>query len=1215
MAKELYIGRYKVIKELGRGGMGIVYKGEDPILDRLVAIKVLPPKKTASKKAVQRFLREARVSARLDHPHIVKIYDIGEEDGLFHIVMEYVPGDSLRDIVEADGAVDMRYMAGLFAQLCNAMAYAHEQKITHRDIKPENIKVTDDNKVKVMDFGIAVLDDSHSITETGSVMGTIAYFSPEQAKGGEADYRADIYSMGVVFYEMLTKYLPFDAHSLPEMLNKHLYEAPILPTNRNPAVPKEFEDLILRCMEKRPEDRFQSASEMERIVRDWLDGASRPRIQPAVNEDRLAALKAELLSSISRDRNDEKEREEERRVQYELKVQPSAELRRLLAEADEKVEMAERREAEKTLDGDKAERPAEKPAEKPAGPDSPRPLIPPLYQQPVIPVVSAGPKAETSDEAGAAGEKQDPIEDLKSGLSMADIPAPSAAVPPMPLPPAPAQEIEADPEAQERYNKFIDKMKAAAESSRTMAEGGVYSSSIICPSCGQENLSSQNYCTRCNEPLPSLNGEICDASYQNSRGLSYFASGDYAEALEHFNMAIRYNPDYSPAYYNIGRVYLEENDGERAFKAFTDAVDMFPDEPEGYMCLAEYYRRADRPGDAVGHYLKALKLDQNNIEARSALASLYAQQGDVSAAVREYSYILEADPDNADSHKQLGYLYSGINRIDSAIREFEAYLKYDPENAQVYAWLGDLYKKKRRYGQAERNYNSAITINPDDAAVYTSLSDLYIKQNKTEMARRTIGSALAIEEDNREARLQLADMYLSRGDGVSAAAELERIAASHPGDTEVHQHLGELYMTMGSYDRAIDHYEKSVESEGASPNASSHNKLGMLYMKKDYTQLGILEYKQAVSLQPCNPEYREDLGMAYYCQGDKPRAIEELKKAATLDCKNVDYYKAIGVIMEEEGRYDEAINMFRTAEELSPRDSVIPAMIGKVYFNQGFANMALTEYQKALDLQPTNYLYYIYIAKAYARTNRPDMAIEAFKKAINLMPTKNIGEFSSVMTKAYIDSARDHIDRGEYAKARQVLLSAEKLDPDNPSVAHLLGVTFIHEKKGKDAYDYVMKALKAQPSNVAFLMDYARVAVLLGDCDTALRTWSKARDLAPSKIELYPLKIDIYIAAGRYNDAVSFVNGLMSGDPANEPYYHSLKAYAASARKDFLAEEKERFAAMKTSGYSWEYARDYAVFLKSRNRSNEAAEFFRIAAENCPNDRVREEIMALESGE
>ena len=169
--------------------------------------------------------------------------------------------------------------------------------------------------------------------------------------------------------------------------------------------------------------------------------------------------------------------------------------------------------------------------------------------------------------------------------------------------------------------------------------------------------------------------------------------------------------------------------------------------------------------------------------------------------------------------------------------------------------------------------------------------------------------------------------------------------------------------------------------------------------------------------------------------------------------------------------------------------------------------------------------------------------------------------------------------------------------------------------QGKDAYEYVMKALKAQPSNVAFLMDYARVAVLLGDCDTALRTWSKARDLAPSKIELYPLKIDIYIAAGRYNDAVSFVNGLMSGDPANEPFYHSLKAYAASARKDFLAEEKERFAAMKTSGYSWEYTRDYAVFLKSRNRSNEAAEFFRIAAENCPNDRVREEIMALESGE
>lgn len=1188
MSKELYIGRYKVIKELGRGGMGIVYKGEDPILDRLVAIKVLPPKKTASKKAVQRFLREARVSARLDHPHIVKVYDIGEEDSLFHIVMEYVHGESLRDIVEAEGVINIRYMAELFAQLCNAMAYAHEQKITHRDIKPENIKVTDENKVKVMDFGIAVLDDSHSITETGSVMGTIAYFSPEQAKGAEADYRADIYSMGVVFYEMLTRFLPFDAHSLPEMLNKHLYELPILPTKRNPEVPEVFEKLILRCMEKNPADRFQSASEMEAIVREWLEGGSRhpQNIQsakaPEVNSDRLAALKAELLASLNGDKKED-ELQEKRKSQYELKIQPSAELLTMLGEDED-----EEKEDEKPAAAHYSEPPSAEPEIKAV----------PLYVPPQQPLFQAPSekKPEMATEPKAETKPQEPRFETPQIFPV--------------MPPPSSEPVTESPE-QERYNKFIEQMKKAATASQTVAEGRLQPSSVICPSCGQENPVSLSYCSRCGSELPALDGQIGDAEYQNSQGVSYFKSGDYDEALEHFNLAIKYNPDFAEAYYNIGRVYIEQKDYERAFKAFSDALEMFPDDPDAHICMAGYYRRTDSPGDAVACYKNALKLNQNNPEARGALASLYAQQGDIASAIREYTYIITSNPDDAEAHKQLGYLYSGINQIDSAIREFEIFLRYEPENAQVYAWLGDLYKKKRKFGQAEKNYNSALTINPENADVYTSLSDLYLRQNKTDMARRTITSALSIEEDNREARLQLADMYLSRGDGRAAAAELEHIAASHPGDTEVHQHLGELYLTMGAYDRAIDHYEKSVEADSSS--AGSHNRLGMLYMKKDYGQLGILEYRQAVSMQPCNAEYREDLGMAYYCQGDRPRAIEELKKAATLDCRNVDYCKAIGVMLEEEGRYDEAIKMFRKAEELSPRDSLVPAMIGKVYFNQGLVSMALTEYQKALALQPTNYLYHIYIAKAYARRNQPDLAIESFRTAINLMPSKNIGEFSSIMLKAYVDSAKEHIEKGEYPKARQSLIAAEKLDSDNSSVLHLLGVILIHEKKGREAYDYIIRALKSQPSNVAYLMDYARVAVLLGDYEKALKTWSTANEIAPDRMELHSLKIDILSAAGRNSEASLYIDSMMSRDPANEPYYHSLKAYAASKKKDRLTEEKERFAAMKTSGYSWEYTKEYAVFLASRNRNNEAAGYFASAAENCPNEREREEILRLSS--
>ncbi len=1229
MGKELYIGRYQVIRELGRGGMGIVYEGTDPILDRPVAIKVLPPKKTASKKSVQRFLREARVSARLDHPHIVKIYDIGEEDGMFHIVMEYVPGDSLRDLIETEGKIDIPYMAELFAQLCNAMSYAHSQHITHRDIKPENIKVTLDNKIKVMDFGIAVLDDNHSLTATGSVMGTIAYFSPEQARGEEADYRADIYSMGIVFYEMLTKMLPFEASSLPDMLNKHLYDKPIYPTRRNPDIPKVFEDLILKCMEKVPDLRFSSASEMETIVRDYLTGQS--KVQSVVKElqdDKIAVLKAELLASLNNDKTDfgnsipnkkssvekveaptsstlfKKDKtfytvEKYKNVDYTptvMPINPSAALSSLMAEVEEEQKQnASIVSTVPEINSSELKVKKEEPKEEP----------PKMSKMQQMKEAEAKKKEAEAKKLEEEKKKQESIDtDDNEDLNEESLVLPI-------IPQATPMVAEKDSEVSDKnnYNNYIDRMKKDASEYKGDFEfsGG----SIICPHCGQENVVGQLACSRCNADLSSISQNSLQAEYANSRGLKFLESGDYSEALEQFEIAKRANPDYSQPYYNIGKIWLEQNDMPHAFRAFSEAMDMFPDDPDSGVNLAEYYRRNDEPGEAVKYYLIALRLDQNNVKVREALASLYTQQGNVAQAIKEYGYILAIDPDYVEAHKQLGYLYSSINQIDSAIKEFETVLKYEPENSQIYAWLGDLYKKKRKFGQAERNYSNAINLNPDNPDLYTSLSDLYIRENRDDLAYKTIGNALSIEENNKEARLQLADMYLERGDTARAAAELEHVVLTHPGDTDIHRNLGDLYMTMGAYDNAMTHYEKSVEADSDSTNAEAHNKLGMLYLKKDYTQLGIMEYRQAVQMNPVNPEYREDLGMAYYCHGDKARAIDELKKAATLDSRNVDYYKAIGVMMEEEGRFEEAIQMLKKAETLSPRDSQIPALIGKVYFTQGLVSMAIIEYKKALNLQPTNYLYYIYIAKAYAKKKQPDMAISSFKQALNLMPSKKVGEYGSVMAKAYIDSARSAIDNGEFTKAKQLLISAEKLVSDNVTVSHLLGVISIHEKKGRQAYDYLVKALKAQPANANILVDFARANILIGDYENALRTWNAVKEMAPDRDDLYPLKIDIFVSAGRFTEANALIDKLLKQNPDKAYYYHSLKAYLAHKKKDYLMEEKERIEAMNLSGGKWHYTKDYVNFLISRNRSDEAEPYLNSALETCESEKDRDEILAL----
>jgi serine/threonine protein kinase/Tol biopolymer transport system component len=261
MTSDHFIGRYKVIEELGRGGMGTVYHAVDPLLERDVAIKVLHPQKLVKKAALDRFLREARIAAKLDNPYIIKVYDIGSENNLYHIVMEFVRGETLRDIISARESVndiDIDLMVQYFWQICRALDYAHEMKIIHRDIKPENILVTDVGRIKVMDLGLAVLEDANPLTSTGDVLGTFSYFSPEQARGERADPRSDIYSLGIVFFEMLTNEPPFKAQSPSEMIQKHLYMNPPSILELNDRVPMLLDEIVQRALKKDAHTRYQS---------------------------------------------------------------------------------------------------------------------------------------------------------------------------------------------------------------------------------------------------------------------------------------------------------------------------------------------------------------------------------------------------------------------------------------------------------------------------------------------------------------------------------------------------------------------------------------------------------------------------------------------------------------------------------------------------------------------------------------------------------------------------------------------------------------------------------------------------------------------------------------------------------------------------------------------------------------------------------------------
>ncbi len=263
--------RYEIIRSIGEGGMANVYLGYDTILDRNVAIKILRGDLSNDEKFVRRFQREALSASSLAHPNIVEVYDVGEDNGLYYIVMEYIEGKTLKQLLKKRGSLTLSEAIDIMLQLTDGMAHAHDAYIIHRDLKPQNVMIKDDGQIKITDFGIAMALNSTQLTQTNSVMGSVHYLPPEQASGKGCTTRSDIYSMGIIFYELLSGSLPFKGDNAVEIALKHMRDP--LPSLRedNPAIPQSIENIILKATAKNPKNRYDTVKSMHLDLLTALD--------------------------------------------------------------------------------------------------------------------------------------------------------------------------------------------------------------------------------------------------------------------------------------------------------------------------------------------------------------------------------------------------------------------------------------------------------------------------------------------------------------------------------------------------------------------------------------------------------------------------------------------------------------------------------------------------------------------------------------------------------------------------------------------------------------------------------------------------------------------------------------------------------------------------------------------------------------------------------
>ena len=311
--------RYEIIEKVGSGGMATVYKARDTILNRYVAVKVLRDEFTTDEEFIKRFNTEAQSAARLTHPNIVSVFDVGQEYNIYYIVMELIQGKTLKQIISEEGALPWKWTVNIAIQICSALEMAHKNGIVHRDIKPHNIIITEEGIAKVTDFGIAKAVSNSTITAFGTTIGSVHYFSPEHARGGYTDAKSDLYSLGVVMYEMITGKVPFDADTPVSVALKHMQEEPVEPIKLNSRVPVAVNQIILKAMKKDTGLRYASATEMMKDLSMALKNPNGDFVEEKNTGDftRVIPTISENIVSENKYRSNSKNREESRTKQQE----------------------------------------------------------------------------------------------------------------------------------------------------------------------------------------------------------------------------------------------------------------------------------------------------------------------------------------------------------------------------------------------------------------------------------------------------------------------------------------------------------------------------------------------------------------------------------------------------------------------------------------------------------------------------------------------------------------------------------------------------------------------------------------------------------------------------------------------------------------------------------------------------------------------------------
>jgi serine/threonine protein kinase/tetratricopeptide (TPR) repeat protein len=955
----LFANRYEIIEELGKGGMGRVYKALDNEIHEEVAIKLLKPEIAADEKIIERFRNELKIARKISHKNVCRTYHISKEEGTPYITMEYVEGEDLKSLVKKRGRVPKEEALGIARQVCEGLVEAHKLGVVHRDLKPQNIMIDEKGNAKIMDFGIARSVEAPGVTQTGVIIGTPDYISPEQAEGREADHRSDIYSMGVILYEMVTGTVPFKGDTALSVALKHKSQLPLDPRKFNPEVSDDLARLILICMEKDRGRRYQTAEALLDDLRNIEEGFPlgtkiRPRretfaatlIRKKLFIPALVVALAIIAIAI-----------------WQLLLQPTPPLptgRPSLA-----ILYFENNSRDESLDNWKMGF-----SDLLIGDLSQSKFIDVLTQDRIYSVLKKlnlldAPRYSTEDLVnvtkltGATHTLTGSY--IKAGEDLH------------------ITSVLQKPNTGEVIRSTLVKIKGEAEIMAGVDELTIEIKAGL-------DLSQEKIAGDIDRDTANIYTSFPEALKYYIEGHKYYISGDFTLSITFYEKAVSIDPEFARAYLEMADMYDVLGRSSKAKNLRLKAIEFLD-------------RIPDRDRLKTLAYHKYMLVDRN-----------------FEKALETYAEYMELYPDDMKIHTGIGHTYRFLEEWDKALKH---YLMRGTQPTSFYKFVqpANSYRRLGLYDKAIEVLEQGLNYFPDNDNMYHSLSLTYLSQGNCDQAHKEVDKAISLNPAQFRNRRMKGDIYLCEGDVLNAENEYKKLLDFEQEAAQLlgRQRLGELYLLQGQFTKSMDQAQKGIDLAAALEEMGWESQF---YFGLAKAHLGSGNPEEALkvinsglegAVKAGDSDWQRTFlhlkGLVFIKRAsliEAQQVADELKTLTENDMNKKlirDYYHLRGLLEAERGVHSKAIESFKQTISLlssrfdlegKPSPGPIESL-ASTYYKTGDLNKAGEQYERILSLTTSRiqdgdiYAKAFYmLGKIHERQGDTAKAVDHYEKFLTL---------------------------------------------------------------------------------------------------------------------------------------------------------------------------------------------------------------------------------------